>query len=183
MAEPAPTQTPIPAQSLQQTSKDLLTASLLSLTQSVAKLTHAQAALLDLLVFIQYRLIELQAKLQDVMLRLALGLTVLFFLFLCLFEEEESEPKQPKKPLKPMPAAARKPPELREPELSEANDTRDEYDFMATKQAIPAKLDLARAYIDMGDVFAARTTLEEVLTQGDNAQVQEARQLLGRLEK
>ena len=75
------------------------------------------------------------------------------------------------------------PPELEQkaPELSEANDTRDEYDFMSTKQAIPAKLDLARTYIDMGDLLAAKGVLEEVLMKGDETQANEARQLMNSL--
>jgi FimV-like protein len=174
MADLAPAATPFTAVSLQATNKELLTASLLSLTQSVAKLAHAQAAVLDLLSFTQSRLMALQVKLQEIMLRLALGFMILFFLFLCLFEQCPA--KTPQKQAKPLSADVRKP-----PNLSEENDIRDEYDFMATKQAIPAKLDLARAYKDMGDTGAARTTLEEVVTQGNEAQVREARQLLSAL--
>ncbi|WP_020650285.1 FimV/HubP family polar landmark protein [Solimonas variicoloris] len=43
------------------------------------------------------------------------------------------------------------------------------------------KLDLARAYVDMGDNEMARGLLNEVLQQGNDAQQQEARNLLGRL--
>lgn len=43
------------------------------------------------------------------------------------------------------------------------------------------KLDLARAYVDMGDNDMARGLLDEVLQHGSDAQRLEARQLLGRL--
>ncbi len=44
--------------------------------------------------------------------------------------------------------------------------------------AAATKLELARAYLDMGDAEGARGMLEEVLTEGDAAQRNEARQLL-----
>ena len=39
-------------------------------------------------------------------------------------------------------------------------------------------LDLARAYVDMGDPSGARGILEEVLADGDESQRQQAQQLL-----
>ena len=44
--------------------------------------------------------------------------------------------------------------------------------------AATTKLELARAYLDMGDAEGARGMLEEVLTEGTSAQRDEARQLL-----
>ena len=43
------------------------------------------------------------------------------------------------------------------------------------------KLDLARAYIDMGDYDGAREILNEVLGEGSEIQCDEARQMLERL--
>lgn len=43
---------------------------------------------------------------------------------------------------------------------------------------VSTKLDLARAYIDMGDPDGARSILDEVVTEGDNHQQQEAQELL-----
>ena len=43
---------------------------------------------------------------------------------------------------------------------------------------VSTKLDLARAYMDMGDVEGARTTLEEVIAEGDDNQRREAEELL-----
>lgn len=47
-----------------------------------------------------------------------------------------------------------------------------------TMSEVGTKLDLARAYIDMGDPDGARSILEEVLDEGDDAQQDEAKQLL-----
>ena len=47
-----------------------------------------------------------------------------------------------------------------------------------TMTEVGTKLDLARAYVDMGDPDGARSILNEVLEEGDPAQRQEARQLL-----
>jgi pilus assembly protein FimV len=44
--------------------------------------------------------------------------------------------------------------------------------------AVGTKLDLARAYLDMGDPDGARSMLQEVLAEGNNAQKDEARKLL-----
>jgi pilus assembly protein FimV len=50
-----------------------------------------------------------------------------------------------------------------------------------TMTEVGTKLDLARAYVDMGDPSGARSILEEVLDEGDEAQKQQAQQLLDSL--
>lgn len=50
-----------------------------------------------------------------------------------------------------------------------------------TMTEVGTKLDLARAYVDMGDPSGARSILEEVLDEGDDAQRQQAQQLLDSL--
>jgi len=50
-----------------------------------------------------------------------------------------------------------------------------------TVTEVGMKLDLARAYIDMGDSEGARSLLEEVVEEGDNNQQQEAKSLIGGL--
>ena len=50
-----------------------------------------------------------------------------------------------------------------------------------TMTEVGTKLDLARAYVDMGDPGGARSILEEVLDEGDDSQQQQARQLLDSL--
>ncbi len=47
-----------------------------------------------------------------------------------------------------------------------------------TMTEVGTKLDLARAYVDMGDPDGARSILEEVLDEGDESQRQQAQQLL-----
>ena len=46
---------------------------------------------------------------------------------------------------------------------------------------ISSKLDLARAYIDMGDQALANPLLDEILEEGSDEQVDEARELIVRL--
>jgi len=50
-----------------------------------------------------------------------------------------------------------------------------------SENMVDTKLDLARAYIDMGDGDSARGVLEEVIDEGDDAQSAEARRLLDNL--
>lgn len=50
-----------------------------------------------------------------------------------------------------------------------------------TMTEVGTKLDLARAYIDMGDPDGARSILDEVIEEGDEAQRQEAQQMLEQL--
>ncbi|WP_349571982.1 FimV/HubP family polar landmark protein [Azotobacter salinestris] len=57
----------------------------------------------------------------------------------------------------------------------------EDFDFLADADEIATKLDLARAYIDMGDTEGARDILEEVLSEGNEAQRQEAREMSARL--
>ena len=47
-----------------------------------------------------------------------------------------------------------------------------------TMSEVGTKLDLARAYMDMGDPDGARNILEEVLHEGSVAQKQEAQRLM-----
>jgi pilus assembly protein FimV len=47
-----------------------------------------------------------------------------------------------------------------------------------TMTEVGTKLDLARAYVDMGDPAGARSILEEVVSEGDDGQRQQAQQLL-----
>lgn len=63
------------------------------------------------------------------------------------------------------------------------NDAQAEYDFMGSSEGIPAKLDLARAYIAMEDFTAARETLNEILQEGNEQNQREARELLNKINK
>ncbi len=59
----------------------------------------------------------------------------------------------------------------------------EEYDFLGSSEGIPAKLDLARAYIAMEDYLAARDTLLEVFAKGNAQQREEAKDLLTKIIK
>ncbi|MGB3124717.1 MAG: FimV/HubP family polar landmark protein [Pseudomonas sp.] len=60
-------------------------------------------------------------------------------------------------------------------------DDEPEFDFLSGTDEVATKLDLAQAYIDMGDTDGARDILSEVLTEGDEGQRGEAKEMLGRL--
>jgi len=57
-------------------------------------------------------------------------------------------------------------------------DMSDDLHEARTMTEVGTKLDLARAYVDMGDPGGARNILEEVLNEGDESQRQQAQQLL-----
>ncbi|MDF3934640.1 FimV/HubP family polar landmark protein [Pseudomonas citronellolis] len=61
------------------------------------------------------------------------------------------------------------------------DDDEDEFDFLSGADEAATKLDLARAYIDMGDAEGARDILDEVISEGSDQQQKEARELLERL--
>ncbi|MFJ4456778.1 FimV/HubP family polar landmark protein [Pseudomonas sp. NPDC089392] len=56
-----------------------------------------------------------------------------------------------------------------------------DFDFFSGSDEVATKLDLARAYIDMGDSQGARDILDEVVKDGDDGQRQEAEDMLSRL--
>ncbi len=60
-------------------------------------------------------------------------------------------------------------------------DLSADLDEARTMTEVGTKLDLARAYVDMGDPQGARSILQEVLDEGDEAQRQQAQQLLDSL--
>lgn len=67
-----------------------------------------------------------------------------------------------------------------------AADTGDELggltdDVFGEVDEVGTKLDLAKAYVDMGDSDGARSILDEVLEEGDDAQKAQAKELLGAL--
>lgn len=56
-----------------------------------------------------------------------------------------------------------------------------DFDFLSGTDEVATKLDLAQAYIDMGDNDGARDILGEVLSEGDATQKSEAQEMLSRL--
>ena len=61
------------------------------------------------------------------------------------------------------------------------DDDEPEFDFLSGTDEVATKLDLAQAYIDMGDSDGARDILSEVLTEGNEVQRGEAKEMLGRI--
>ncbi|KZY83621.1 hypothetical protein A3741_31390 [Oleiphilus sp. HI0069] len=57
-----------------------------------------------------------------------------------------------------------------------------EFDFLEGTDEASTKLDLARAYIDMGDIEGAKDILEEVTKEGSSEQQAEAAELLSSLD-
>ena len=57
----------------------------------------------------------------------------------------------------------------------------DEFDFQDEGDSANTKLDLARAYIDMGDADGAQDILREVMEEGNSEQRQQAQSLLDSL--
>ena len=58
----------------------------------------------------------------------------------------------------------------------------EDFDFLADTDEVATKLDLARAYIDMGDTEGARDILDEVVQEGNDEQKLEAGSLIERIE-
>ena len=63
-------------------------------------------------------------------------------------------------------------------ETSEDSDLGDEYDFMHSQEGIPARLDLARAYIGMDDYESAKEVLFAILQDQPSAAYQEQAQAM-----
>ncbi|WP_339806222.1 FimV/HubP family polar landmark protein [uncultured Marinobacter sp.] len=57
----------------------------------------------------------------------------------------------------------------------------DDFDFLAGTDEVATKLDLARAYVEMGDAEGAREILEEVILEGTDEQKTDAQSLLKKL--
>lgn len=66
-------------------------------------------------------------------------------------------------------------------ELTPETDAEADSDSLGTGDEAATKLDLARAYVDMGDAEMARALLGEVLVEGNDTQQDEARSLMSRL--
>jgi len=68
-------------------------------------------------------------------------------------------------------------------EFDESSDLTGEFDedIFANVDEIGSKLDLAKAYVDMGDSDGARSILDEVMEEGDDTQKEQAQQLLSQM--
>ena len=67
--------------------------------------------------------------------------------------------------------------------MTDLGEFGDDYDLETPSviEEVGTKLDLAKAFVDMGDEDAAKETLTEVIEQGDQTQIQEAKDLLDKL--
>jgi pilus assembly protein FimV len=81
----------------------------------------------------------------------------------------------------PKPAAAAPKPAPAPPPPPPPAPAKPAEDFFAGEDSIGTKLDLAKAYLDMGDPEGARSMLDEVLAEGNDAQKGEARKLLAEI--
>jgi len=67
------------------------------------------------------------------------------------------------------------------PDFDPENDDDSNLDFLSDNDETATKLDLARAYIDMGDADGAKDILDEILEEGNDQQKREAESLLARI--
>ena len=94
--------------------------------------------------------------------------------------QEEAEPKESKLPPE---LAAVLGSDIPPPAADYVPDDEDgQLVYASESNPAEAKLDLARAYLDMGDDEGARPVLEEVISEGDLQQQAQARELLLRIE-
>ena len=91
-----------------------------------------------------------------------------------------SHPTPPPPAYVPPPAPAYVPPPVAAPPPPPPAPKPAE-DFFAGEDAIGTKLDLAKAYLDMGDPEGARSMLDEVMAEGNDTQKGEARKLLAEI--
>jgi len=68
------------------------------------------------------------------------------------------------------------------PEVNPDDVDDDDLDFLSDSDETATKLDLARAYIDMGDQEGARDIIREVIAEGNDQQRSEAETLMARMD-
>ena len=72
-------------------------------------------------------------------------------------------------------------PESDATQLSTESDERNSAQDLPLQEEVDTKLDLARAYFDMGDFDGAREILQEVIEEGADKQQEQAREMLAKL--
>ncbi len=94
-----------------------------------------------------------------------------FFAILLIVLAWRFRPKAKQKTAEAVQTSNEAPADLPEVKTDSADiEEQNEYDFINSHEAVPAKLDLARAYIAMGDHASAEKTLQEVLDKGNEKQ-------------
>ena len=82
---------------------------------------------------------------------------------------------------KPLDSDEEKSSEDEQEEVKDETSPDDAFEFLDEEDASSTKLDLARAYLDMGDEDGARQILDEVAAEGNEEIKAEARALLDRI--
>ena len=96
-------------------------------------------------------------------------------------DDEANVPSlEPEEPSDPVTESGARPSTALDIDDSDLGDD-DDFDFLAGTDEAATKLDLARAYIEMGDSDGARDILEEVALEGNDEQKTEAQELLKNL--
>ena len=67
------------------------------------------------------------------------------------------------------------------PEIDPESTDDDDLDFLSSSDETATKLDLAAAYIDMGDTAGAKEIIDEILREGSDVQKTDAQELLNRM--
>lgn len=94
--------------------------------------------------------------------------------------DTESSVKQPE-PSEETETTATAVDDLEIPDFDPENDDDSSLEFLSENDETATKLDLARAYIDMGDAEGAKDILDEIAEEGSDEQKQEAETLLSKL--
>jgi pilus assembly protein FimV len=71
--------------------------------------------------------------------------------------------------------------DLNIPDFDPENDDDSNLDFLSDNDETATKLDLARAYIDMGDADGAKDILDEIMEEGNDQQKKDAEVLLAKI--
>ncbi len=167
VSKPSVAKVPVQAADTAKIDNDLSKA-IIDLSQLIDDLQNNQSELQQRLGDVQQQI----NKQQYLLAGLASFMVILFVLALLAYR---------RKSFKNLPVAIPNTPGATKPK-EEESDTQCEYDFMGSSEAIPAKLDLARAYIAMEDYVAARETLAEIIGDGNSEEHrQEARVLLAKI--
>lgn len=106
-----------------------------------------------------------------------IGLAILLWLLWPRRSQEESPPDAPSTETAPEVIQAHSEP-VAEQFTENSLDDEEDYDFLADEEALPIKLDLARAYLGMGNYAEVEETLRRVLEIGAPEQQEQARLLL-----
>ena len=106
-----------------------------------------------------------------------IGLAFLIWLLWPRRSKEESQPEAPPAEISPEVSQTHSKPVAEQFTENSLADEED-YDFLADEESLPIKLDLARAYLEMGNYGEVEETLHRVLEIGTPEQQEQARLLL-----